>query len=100
VILAINSEAEIPSRAERSRLPRSGGVLSAHDVGGLETFRSLGKIELDRLALVQAPVSILLDSREMNEDILARGPLDKAIPLGPVKPLDCTFLSHNPLLST
>jgi hypothetical protein len=35
----------------------------------------------------------------MNEDVFARGPLNKAIPFGSVKPLHCAFLSHNPLLS-
>jgi hypothetical protein len=36
----------------------------------------------------------------MYKNILARGPLNETIALGSVKPLDCTFLSHNPLLST
>jgi hypothetical protein len=35
----------------------------------------------------------------MDEDILAGGPLDKSIPLGPVEPLDCALLSHKVLLS-
>jgi len=99
VVLACEPEARIPSRAERFGLPRGGDVSDALDVGGLEAFRSLSKVELHRLTLVQAPVSILLDSREMNEDVFARRPLNKAISLGSVKPLNCTFLSHNPLLS-
>ena len=36
----------------------------------------------------------------MYKNILARGPLNKTVALGSVKPLYCTFLSHNPLLST
>jgi hypothetical protein len=78
---------------------RRGDVLSAHDVSGLEALGTLGKVELDRLALVQAPVSVLLDRRKMYEHIFARGPLNEPIALGSVKPLDCTFLSHNLLLS-
>ena len=81
-------------------LLRGGDVLYAHDVRGLEAFRSLGEVELDGLALIQAPVSALLDSRKMHKNILARGPLNETIALGSVKPLYCTFLSHNPLLST
>ena len=80
-------------------LLRGGDVLYAHDVRSLEAFRSLGEVELNGLALVQAPVSALLDSRKMYKNILARGPLNETIALGSVKPLYCTFLSHNPLLS-
>jgi hypothetical protein len=80
---------------------RRGDVLNgAYDVSSLEALGPLGKIELDRFALVQAAVSVFLDRREMNENILARGPLNESVALGPVKPLDCTFLSHNLLLST
>src|SRR5271165_7419836 len=35
----------------------------------------------------------------MYEHILARGTLDESVPLGSVKPLHCTFLSHDLLLS-
>jgi len=88
-------------RKERSNaeLPRSGDVLYALHVGGLEAFRSLGEVELDGLALIQAAISVLLDRREMHEYILARGPLDESVTFGSVEPLDCPFLSHNLLLS-
>ena len=79
---------------------RRGDVLNgAYDVSSLEALGPLGKIELDRFALVQAAVSVFLDRRKMNENILARGPLNESVALGPVKPLNCTFLSHNLLLS-
>jgi len=74
---------------------RGRDVLHALNVCGLEAFRSLGEVELHCLALIQASVSVLLDSREMNEHILARGTLDESVTFGSVKPLDCTFLSHN-----
>ena len=74
--------------------------LGAHNVCCLESLRSLGEVELDGLALIQAPVSILLDSGEMHKNVLARGPLNEPVTLGSVKPLHSTFLSHNPLLST
>jgi len=74
--------------------------LNAHDVRCLEALGALSEIELNRLALVQAPIAVLLDSGEMHEDIFTRGPLDETITFGSVKPLDCSFLSHNPLLST
>jgi hypothetical protein len=35
----------------------------------------------------------------MHENIFARGPLDEAVPLSPVKPLYCAPLSHKLLLS-
>jgi hypothetical protein len=52
VVLAVNSEPESSSAGGEFRLPRGGEVSSAHDVGGLEAFRSLGEIELDGLAFV------------------------------------------------
>src|SRR4051812_6444405 len=74
--------------------------LGAHNVCSLEALRSLGEVELDGLALIQAPISVFLDSGEMHKNVLARGPLNEPVALGSVKPLNCTFLSHNPLLST
>jgi len=78
---------------------RRGDVLYAHDVSGLEAFGTLGEVELDGLALIQAAVSVFLDGREMHEHIFARRTLDESVALGSVKPLDSTFLSHNLLLS-
>src|SRR5208337_913653 len=90
-----NSEAVSASDASVTQASARGAdVLYALDVRGLEAFRALGEVELHCLALIQAPVSVLLDSREMHEHILARGPLDESVPFGSVKPLDCTFLSH------
>jgi hypothetical protein len=66
------------------------------DVGGLEAFRSLGEVELDGFALVQTAITVLLDRRKMYEYILARGTLDESVAFGSVKPLDCSFFSHNP----
>jgi hypothetical protein len=65
-------------------------------VGGLEAFGSLGEVELDGFALIQAAISVLLDRRKMYEYILTRGALDESVTFGSVKPLDCPFFSHNP----
>jgi hypothetical protein len=71
----------------------------ADDVTRLEPLGALQQIELDGFALIQRAVTILLDSGEMNEDILPSGPLDKTVSFSPVKPLHSTLLSHNELLS-
>jgi hypothetical protein len=71
----------------------------ADDVTRLEPLGALQQIELHGFALVQRAVTILLDGGEMNEDIFPCGPLDKTISFSPVKPLYCTLLSHNELLS-
>jgi hypothetical protein len=65
----------------------------------LESLGALQQIELHGFALVQRAITILLDGGEMNEDIFPCGPLDKTISFSPVKPLHCTLLSHNELLS-
>ena len=55
-----------PTRKRRERsnawLPRGADVLYALNVSGLEAFWALGEVELDSLALIQAPISVLLDS--------------------------------------
>jgi hypothetical protein len=83
-------------RCRPSELPLGvDGLNGANDVGGLKAFRALGEVELHSFSLIQAAISILLDSREMYEDILAGGALDESVTFGAVKPLDSTFLSHN-----
>src|ERR1035438_1865838 len=66
----------------------------AHDIACLEALRAFEQIELDGLAFVQRAVAVLLDGREMHENILARGALDKSVSLRPVEPLHSTLLSH------
>jgi hypothetical protein len=71
----------------------------AHDVTRLEPLGALQQIKLHGFALIQRAVTILLDGGEMNEDVFPSGPLDKTVSFSPVKPLHCTLLSHNELLS-
>ena len=68
--------------------------LCADDVCRLKAFGALQQIKLHGLTLVERAVTILLYCGKVHEYILARGALDESIPLRPVKPLHCTFLSH------
>ena len=68
--------------------------LCADDVGRLEAFGAFEQVKLHGLTLVQGAVAVLLDGGEVHEYIFPRGALDKSIPLRPVEPLHCTFLSH------
>lgn len=64
----------------------------------METFWPLQQVELHRLSFVQRAVPVLLDGGEMDEHILATGPLDEAVALGPIEPLHCSLFScitHN-----
>src|ERR1700738_1676561 len=71
---------------------------AAYHVRGVESFGSLLAFELDRVALVQSLISVLLNSREVYEDILTSGTLDEPIPFGSVKPLPpAIFLQANSL---
>jgi hypothetical protein len=55
-------------------------------------------LELNRVALVQSLVSVFLNSREVYEDVLTSGTLDKPISFGSVEPLDhAIFLQANSL---
>jgi hypothetical protein len=78
-----------------ARDPISG---AADHVRGVESFGSLLAFELDRVALVQSLISVLLNSREVYEDILTSGTLDEPISFGSVEPLDhAIFLQANSL---
>jgi hypothetical protein len=71
---------------------------AADHVRGVESFGSLLAFELDRVALVQSLISVLLNSREVYEDVLTSGTLDKPISFGSVEPLDhAIFLQANSL---
>ena len=71
---------------------------AAYHVRGVEPFGSLLAFELDRVALVQSLISVLLNSREVYEDVLTSGTLDKPISFGSVEPLDhAIFLQENSL---
>src|SRR5579863_10091179 len=85
---------EKPSRAQDGRVSDKLRVLSADNVCRLEAFGALQQVKLHGLALVERAVAVLLDRGEVHKHIFARGALDKSIPLRPVEPLDCTFLSH------
>src|ERR1700759_4106680 len=69
---------------------------AAYYVRCVESFGSLLAFELDRVALVQSLISVLLNRREVYEDILTSGTLDKPISFGSVEPLDhAIFLQAN-----
>jgi hypothetical protein len=71
---------------------------AAYHVRGVESFGSLLAFELDRVALVQSLISVFLNSREVYEDVLTSGTLDKPISFGSVEPLDhAIFLQANSL---
>jgi len=74
--------------------------LEADDVGGLQALRPAGDFELDGLSFVQRLVSVRLNGGEMNKDVFAGLPLNKAKSLGCVKPLHNTlfFQSNYPFL--
>jgi len=71
---------------------------AAHYVRGVESLGALLAFELDRVALVQSLISVLLNSREVYKDVLTSGTLDKPISFGSVEPLDhAIFLQANSL---
>jgi hypothetical protein len=70
-------------------------VLQRLNVGGLQTLRAADDFKLDRLAVVQAPVSIRLDCGEMDENVLSGLALNEAVTLTGVEPLHCSlFFAH------
>jgi hypothetical protein len=71
---------------------------AADHVRGVQSLGSLLAFELDRVSLVQSLISVLLNCREVYEDVLTSGTLDKPISFGSVEPLDhAIFLQANSL---
>src|SRR5689334_10523342 len=70
----------------------SGGC----DVGRLQTLGPFRHFKFYSGALIQAAISLRLNRRKMNEDVLSVLALDEAVALGCVKPLHCTFFFHLP----
>jgi hypothetical protein len=73
---------------------RPNSVSRANHVRCLEAFGALQQIKLHGFSFVERAVSVFLDGRKMDEHVLTGGALDKSIPLCPVEPLHCAFLSH------
>jgi len=74
-------------------------VLEGHYALGLQALGALLDLELDGLAFIQGLVSIGLDRRKMDKDVLTGLALNKAVALGRIKPLHCSlFCSHFTLL--
>src|SRR3954462_3255619 len=73
------------------------GSLGRRDVGRLQTLGALRYLKFYLSAFIQAAISLRLNRREVHEDILSVFPLDKAVALGYVEPLHCTFFFHLPI---
>src|SRR5215471_10674591 len=86
-----------PETVPAVRTPARGCLLSCRDVSGLQAFGTLRHFELHAGAFIQGAISLRLDGREVNEDVLSVLALDKAVPLGCVKPLHCSFFFHLPI---
>lgn len=96
------------TNSSRRRLQKNGRRAEAHrprfqkvewlqglNVGGLQALGAADNLKLDRLAIVQAPVSIRLDRGEMDENVLSGLALDETITLTGVEPLHCSlFFAH------
>jgi hypothetical protein len=90
-ILQSNERTALNGSNQRSTLMK----LQAHDAFGLQTLGALLDLEFDCLALIQSLVSLALDGRKMNENVLSGLALDESITLGRIEPLHCTLLfSH------
>jgi hypothetical protein len=69
-----------------------------HHVCGVESFGTLLAFKLYRVALVQRLIAIFLNCREMYEDVLSSGTLDKTVSFSSIEPLDhAIFLQANSL---
>ena len=68
--------------------------LEANDVLSLQTLRSLLDFKLDGLAFVQALIAFGLNSREVDENVLAGLALNESVTFAGVEPLHSSLFSH------
>src|SRR5579863_10344077 len=68
--------------------------LEAGNVLRLQTLGSFADLELNRLPFVKGFVSVHLDSRKMDEDILTGLALDESVAFAGVEPLHCSLFFH------
>ena len=78
-------------RGRRSSGP--GWLLELYYIGRLKPLRAPHDFELDGSAFLKATVTISLDRRKVDENILATLPLDKTIPFARVEPLYGSLLT-------
>lgn len=62
-------------------------------VSRLESFRSPYDFELDGRTFLKATITVSLDRRKVDENVLATLPLDETIPLAGVEPLYGSLLT-------
>jgi hypothetical protein len=68
--------------------------LQGPHVLSLPALGTLGHVELDRLAFLEAPEPACLDGREVHKNIFATLPADEAVALGIVEPLYRSLFCH------
>lgn len=68
--------------------------LEASDVRGLQTFRSAGDLEFNRLPFVERLVPFRLDSGEVYENVFTGLALDEPETLAGVEPFHRSLFSH------
>jgi hypothetical protein len=66
-------------------------LLERLDILSLPSLRTLGHVELHRLALLQALETTRLDRRKMHKNVFAILAADKTVAFGVVEPLHCSL---------
>lgn len=72
----------------------SKNLCVAHYVGSVEAFWALLAFKFDGIALIEGLIAVFLNCRKVNKYIFAGRTLNKAVPLGTVKPLHNTLFPH------
>ena len=68
-------------------------VLQLSHICRLESFRAPDDLELDERTFLKAAVTVSLDRRKVDENVLATLPLDETIPLAGIEPLYGSLLT-------
>jgi hypothetical protein len=80
-------------RREGPEVVRPLWVLQLSHICRLEPLRAPDDFELDGRTFLKATITVSLDRRKVDENVLATLPLDKTIPLAGIEPLYGSLLT-------
>jgi hypothetical protein len=80
-------------RRQGPEVIRPPWILQLGHIGRLESLRAPDDFELDGRTFLKATITVSLDRRKVDEDVLSTLPLDETIPLAGVEPFNGSLLT-------
>jgi hypothetical protein len=78
---------------EAGPLSPASKALDLDDVGGLKALGALDHFEFDGRAFLEIAIAVSLDGGIVDKNVFTLAPLDEAVPLCGIEPLDSSLFS-------